>query len=161
MSHDSLMTCHVTTDCTHLALPCGSWSNSRIWLTWSMRPCTVLSRIHATNKLSTSSASMLSSCKCVCVCFQGDIILHFPYCCLSLFSLQPHLLLLRTRKGREKDHTWVVQHCNSLVGFTFSLIPRSSITANAVEGLVKRKMTSDLEAWHFWPLPRNATIHNN
>ena len=68
---------------------------------------------------------------------------------------------VRTRKGREKDHTWVVQHCTSPVGFTFSLIPRSSITANAVEDLVKRKMTSDLEAWHFWSLPRNATIHNN
>ena len=43
----------------------------------------------------------------------------------------------RMRKGRERDHIWVVQHCNSLVSFTFSLVPKPSITANAVEGLVK------------------------
>ena len=42
------------------------------------------------------------------------------------------------KKGmRKKYHTWVVQHYTSLVGFTITLIPRPSITANAVEGLVK------------------------
>ena len=69
---------------------------------------------------------------------------------------------VRTRKGRERDHICVVQHCNSLVGFTLSLVPRPSITANTVEDLVKLqcKMMSGgrLEVWHFRSLSQTAII---
>ena len=60
---------------------------------------------------------------------------------------------------RESSWTWEWA-CSSCIFVSGSLVPRPSITANAVEGLVKllRRMTSGrrLEAWHFRSLPRNA-----
>ena len=38
----------------------------------------------------------------------------------------------KDEKGMRKRSHLVVQHCTSLVDFTFSLVPRPSIAANAV-----------------------------
>ena len=54
---------------------------------------------------------------------------------------------LAGRVSSDHHSAYLLLHCSSLV-------PRPSITANVVEGLVKllHRMTSGgrLEAWHFW-----------
>ena len=50
------------------APPLFWWSSSRSWLTWSIRPCIVLSNMHCTSKLSVSAMSTFTTAKSLQSC---------------------------------------------------------------------------------------------